>query len=475
MFLGREKELGHLIHLKLDGYSRFVAIKGRRRIGKSRLIEEFSKSFPKKFLFSGLVPTSGVTSQAQREEFIQQMVRQGLPNIKGNDWSEIFFALSKEVKKGSVLIALDEIAWMGSKDPAFLGKLKIAWDQFFEKNHKLVLVIASSISSWIDKNILNSTGFFGRVDLMLTLEELSIRDCVKFWKDRQQSVSSHEKLKVLAVTGGVPKYLELINPRISAEENIRKLCFLKSGPLFNEFERIFHDLFSRRSEIYKKIVLSLSNHHSMSQEEISREVGIQSGKTFSDYLKDLAEAGFISADFSWDIKSTRVSKLRKYRLSDNYLRFYLKYIEPNKQKVLKGDFENASPTKVIHWDAIMGIQFENLVIRNRIELLKELQISSENCTYDGPFFQTRSKDRKGCQIDYLIQTKSSVYVCEIKFSKNPIGPKVIEEVKKKIDALVIPKHVSYRPVLIHVGGVTDEVVYRDYFDKIIDWSELLKC
>ena len=473
MFLGRENELKDLIDLKSDGYPRFIAIKGRRRIGKSRLIEEFSKEFSKKYLFTGLVPTPTTTKESQREEFIQQMVRQGLSNIKGNDWSEIFFELSKKTKKGSVLVALDEIAWMGSKDADFLGKLKIAWDQFFGKNPKLVLVVASSVSSWIDKNILNSTGFFGRVDLTMNLEELPIRDCVKFWKDRQKAVSSHEKLKMLAVTGGVPKYLEMINPKISTEENIRKLCFLKSGLLFNEFERIFHDLFSKRSEMYKKIVLALSHHHAMSQEEISKKIGIRSGKTFSDYLKDLSEAGFISADFSWDIRSSKISKLRKYRLSDNYLRFYLKYIEPNKQKILKGDFENASPANIIHWDVIMGLQFENLVIRNRKELLKALQISPENCGYDGPFFQTKTADRKGCQIDYLIQERNTLFICEIKFSKSPIGAQVIEEVQKKVDALVTPKYVSYRPVLIHVGGVADEVLYRDYFDKIIDWTELL--
>lgn len=473
MFLGRDHELNALRDLKSSRGARFVAIKGRRRIGKSRLIEEFSKEFSKKVLFTGLPPTPGITNRSQREEFIQQMVSQGLPNIKSNDWSEIFFTLAKEVKNGSVLIALDEIAWMGSKDPAFLGKLKIAWDRFFEKNPRLVLVVASSISSWIDKNILNSTGFFGRVDLTLNLKELMIRDCTKFWGSRQNSVSSYEQLKIFGVTGGIPKYLEAINPKLSAEENIRRLCFLKSGLLFNEFERIFHDLFSQRSEVYKNIVETLSSHHSMKQEAISQEIGIQAGRTFSEYLKNLIEAGFIASDFSWDLKNSKTSKLRKYRLSDNYLRFYLKYIEPNKQRILKGDFENASLTGSICWDAIMGLQFENLVIHNRHDLLRMLGILPVEVTCDGPFFQTRTADRKGCQIDYLIQEKTTLYICEIKFSKNPIGTKVIEEVEKKIKALAIPRHVSYRPVLIHVGGVIDEVIYSDYFDKIIDWTDLL--
>lgn len=133
MFIGRKDELKTLKGLMNRRSAKFVTIKGRRRIGKSRLIEEFSKGFEKKFFFTGIPPTKGVTAQDQREEFVKQMVEQGFPNIKADDWSDVFFALSKEVSKGLVLIALDEISWMGSRDPAFLGKLKIAWDRFFEK------------------------------------------------------------------------------------------------------------------------------------------------------------------------------------------------------------------------------------------------------------------------------------------------------------------------------------------------------
>lgn len=97
----------------------------------------------------------------------------------------------------------------------------------------------------------------------------------------------------------------------------------------------------------------------------------------------------------------------------------------------------------------------------------------EDYEYDGPYFQTKTRGREGCQIDYLIQTKNNLYVCEVKFSKNPIGLQVISEMEKKIKALDIPKHLSCRTVLIHVGGVTKEVIHRDYFNKIIDWTELL--
>ncbi|WP_194847009.1 AAA family ATPase [Candidatus Neptunochlamydia vexilliferae] len=473
MFIGREEELKLLKRQAAGRSARFIAIKGRRRIGKSYLIEEFSNSFSKKYLFTGIPPTPGVTSQSQREEFIQQMVGQGLPNIKGNDWSEIFSTLSKEVQKGKVLIALDEISWMGSKDPVFLGKLKIAWDRFFEKNPKLILIVASSISGWIDKNILNNTGFFGRVDLTLNLRELSISECSKFWGKREKSISPFEKLKVLNVTGGVPKYLDAIDPKLTAEENIKRLCFTESGLLFNEFNRIFHELFSRRSEVYKDIVEALSSNHSLYQEEICSKIGRENGRVISEYLKDLTEAGFLSADFTWDIKTFKISKLRKYRLSDNYLRFYLKYIVPNKQQVFRGKFKSSSLYTSTQWESIMGFQFENLVIHNSHELLEKLNICSSDYVFDGPFFQTRTKARKGCQIDYLIQCKDTLYPCEIKFSKNPVGMEVVEETKKKLSTLSIPRLFSLRPVLIHIGGCTQQVIEEDYFDHIIDWTELL--
>ncbi len=473
MFIGREEELKTLKDQLKSRSARFIAIKGRRRIGKSRLIEEFSKEFKNKFLFTGIPPIRGVTKQSQKEEFILQMSSQGMPRLKADDWSELFWALGRETTEGPALIVLDEIAWIGSKDPAFLGKLKVAWDRFFEKNPQLILIVASSISSWIDKNILNNTGFLGRVDSILTLRELPIQECCKFFGTRAKSTSNYDKLKLLSITGGVPKYLDAIDTKLSVEENIQKLCFSKEGLLFNEFDRIFHDLFSRRSNTYKDIVETLTNRLSLEQSEICSLLQRTKNGVLSEYLNDLCEAGFLSADFTWDLKTTKINKKRKYRLSDNYLRFYLKYIAPNKQKILKNTYKEASLYQTLKWESIMGFQFENLVIHNRDLLLRHLKIKPGDYSFDGPFFQTKTRLRKGCQIDYLIQTKNILYIFEIKFSKNPVGMKVIEDIEKKIKALSFPRHVSYKPILIHVGGVSDEVLMSDFFDECIDWTKFL--
>ncbi len=123
----------------------------------------------------------------------------------------------------------------------------------------------------------------------------------------------------------------------------------------------------------------------------------------------------------------------------------------------------------------MGLQFENLVVHNRKTFLKLAGISPEEIVMDGPFFQRPTKRQPGCQIDYMIQTRfHNLYICEIKFSKNLIDKKIIEEMEEKRKRLKVPRHFSIRPVLIHVNGVEDTVLDEGYFDKVIDFSQLLE-
>src|SRR3990167_232438 len=155
-FIGRKNELEDLKLLFAKKMASLVVIKGRRRIGKSRLIEEFAKG--KKFLrFEGIAPTRQTTSQMQREEFARQINNQiGIPGLSSiKDWGDLFTIVAETTKMEEVIILFDEITWMGSKDPVFLGKLKVVWDQHFQKNSNLILILCGSLSSWIEKNIIN--------------------------------------------------------------------------------------------------------------------------------------------------------------------------------------------------------------------------------------------------------------------------------------------------------------------------------
>jgi hypothetical protein len=224
---------------------------------------------------------------------------------------------------------------------------------------------------------------------------------------------------------------------LPAERNIQDLCFTKGGLLVREFDEIFSDLFSRTKARHKEIIL-------------------------------------VKRDFTWDLKSGKEGKLSRYRLIDNYLRFYLKYIAPNRHKIEKESFFNLI-TQLPGWEGIMGLQFENLVVHNRKTLWKMLGISPEEIIMEGPFFQNHTAKQAGCQIDYMIQTRFlNLYICEIKFSKSSVGHTIIEEMEKKRKNLKIPRNCSIRPVLIHVNGVEESVLDERYFDKVIDFGQLLE-
>ena len=452
-FIGRHLELEKLNSLSQKATASLVVIRGRRRIGKSRLIEEYAKG-KRTFKFIGLPPTEN--PKDQKDEFAWQLENQiKKPITKTEDWNDLFLALSNHTKTGRVVVIFDEISWMG--DDLFLGKLKTAWDEWFSKNPRLTFILCGSVSSWIDENILSSTGFVGRISLVLTLRELSLKESSVFLGN----MSSYEKFKILSVTGGIPRYLEEIDPGKSADKNIMDLCYNPSGLLYYEFEQIFSDLFSPKNKTYRLLLESIVDG-SLSPQEIFERLDLNKAGYFSDCLTDLEVAGFIERDYTWHLRSGRRSKLSHYRLIDNYARFYLKYIFPYKDQIKKGVLPS------INWESIMGLQFENLVLNNRNLLIERLGI--KEIIYENPYFQKASDRRIGCQIDYLVQTRFNIlYLFEVKFSRRPIGVEIIESIEQKIKALALP--MAIKPILIHVNGVTEDLEDKRYFANILSFGE----
>ncbi|MHB1541640.1 MAG: AAA family ATPase [Steroidobacteraceae bacterium] len=472
LFIGRALELAELKRLREARQAQLVIVEGRRRIGKSRLVEEFARGH--RFLqFAGLAPAPQTTPQTQRDEFARMLAAQtGLPKVSSDDWGALFQLLGREVARGAVIVLLDEISWMAHGDSTFLGKLKTAWDLHFSRNPRLMLILCGSVSSWIQKNIVSSTAFLGRPSRDIKLDELTLPECNQFWPAKART-SPYEKLKVLAVTGGVPRYLELIDPRSDAETNIRRLFFSKNSILLREFNFIFSDTFGKRSEIYRKIVMSLLQGSASLAEILAAAERSKTGD-YSDYLNDMVYAGFLSRDYTWKPRTGEVSKLSRYRLKDNFIRFYLRYVAPNSAKIESGLFENRSLASLPGWESMLALQFENLVLNNTHVVIGHLGVPREEIVFANPFFQRTTRTQPGCQLDLAIQSRfNTVYVCEIKFSKSPIRGAVIDEVERKIATLKLPRQFSVRPVLIHVNGAHEEVIERGYFAAIIDFGELL--
>lgn len=473
-FIGRTAERQEFADLFQRKSASLVTCQGRRRIGKSRFIEECAGAAAGFLSFSGLPPREGLTKRDQLDAFSDQLSRQTqLPRLALDGWSAAFQLLASQLSaKGSLVVLLDEISWMAIGDKDFAGHLKTAWDQHFSKCPGLIIVLCGSVSSWIEDNILNSTGFVGRCTWQFHLKPLPLGNCVAFWGKSADRVSAAEKWRMLAVTGGVPGYLEQLLPSRTAEENIERLCFNPGSMLFHECARIFHDIFTRKADSYRDILTTLVNGPKTLQ-QVSKALGRERGGSLGHALHDLELAGFLRKDRFFDPATGKArSRDHRYRLADNYLRFHLKYVAPVEDRVLKGLYQRVPVESLEAWDTIMGLQFETLILDSLEEILTRLGLKNRAVLNAGPYAQTKTQRRKACQIDLLIRTRQSLYIVEMKFRKRT-GAEVIDEMKEKVTRLKLPKGQSFRTVLIHSGELDPAIEASDYFDFIIAADEMV--
>ena len=472
-FIGRKNELKRLQSLLKKAVPSLVVVKGRRRVGKSRLIAEFAaKNKQSRLLsFAGLAPQKGMTAQTQRDNFAKQLAfLQKIPTFTFQDWSDALDHLSLYLQEGDIIL-FDEISWMGDKDSSFISKLKAWWDR---QAAQMIVVFCGSVSTWIEENILKSTAFFGRINLILTIEPLSIPESSYLLKLLGFKGSVYDTYKLLGVLGGIPWYLEQVGSGMSADEIIKQLCFEKDGLLVLEFDRIFHDLFDGKGATYKKILDALKEGMK-TLVEIRKIIEFSHGGTLSQLVDHLIIAGFVKKQNLWSFKTAKPLKQSLYYICDPYMRFYLKVIELHRSKIDLNMFNNTPLSRLPGFDAHMGLQIEYLLLQNRPLLLKAMGIFVSDVVCDGPYRQSKTVSRRGCQIDYLVQTfTKNLFVCEFKFKRRELGIGIIDTMKEKVNALKIPRGYAAIPILFHVGGVSFSVETSSYFYRVIDISDFLE-
>lgn len=287
-------------------------------------------------------------------------------------------------------------------------------------------------------------------------------------------LSYYDMYKLLSIVGGVPWYLEQFNPGVTADDNIKQLAFEKNGLLVTEFSRIFHDLFNVKGATYKKILDSLKDG-AKTLSEIRQTIDYAQSGTLSQIMDNLIVAGFVVKQSLWSFKTALPLKQSLYRISDPYMRFYLKVIEPNLGSILDGGFDQVPLSTMPGFDSHMGLQLEALLLQNRPLLLQTLGISPVDIVRSGPYRQTKKTTQQGCQIDYLVQTKTkSLFICEFKFKRREINSDIITEMQNKISRLKTPKGFAKVPVLFHLSGVSTSVATSPYFYRIVDIVDFLE-
>lgn len=476
-FFGRKEILDRMKELWGKRNSSFVTCRGRRRVGKSTLIERFAADSKARFIkIEGIKPNPALDDEAEREAFAAQLnaVTRAESTCPDN-WLQAFIRLDREIDdRERTVVLLDEVSWMAYYSPSFSGTLKIAWDNYLKKHDKLILVVCGSVSTWIKDNIVDNGAFYGRRSLDVVVPELPLADCVKFWGKTASRLATKDIIDVLSITGGIPRYLEEINPSISATENIRALCFVPKSPLREDFDEMFKDVITKQPKFTERVLRSLIDGP-LSVTEIATRLDIEKGGDITKALEQLCESGMVSGDHGKNPETGAEVRSVRYRLSDNYVRFYLKYIEPNKRIIDQNAYSFTGLDQFKNRDTVFGLAFENLVISNYRDILPLLRLERTIIKSAAPYRKSGSVKcgTEGFQVDLLLQSEKSYVLIEIK-RKEKIAYSIINEVNRKVKLLKKPSETSVRTVLVYEGELERTVEADGYFDAIINIRDLLK-
>jgi AAA+ ATPase superfamily predicted ATPase len=473
MFIGRDKEIRQLADLLVDASPKVAVIYGRRRIGKSYLIQHVCKD-GNVFNFEGLEKAS---KAKQIRNFLFQLEQQSKKEIpdksKIKSWSE---AISKLVpfleEEASPVLILDEFQWMAGYRSLLVSELKMMFDQYLSKIPGFKLILCGSIASFMVNRVIKSSAFYGRIDLEIHLKEFSLNEV----KEVLHSHSKEDALLAYLILGGVPKYLNYIKPGDSIPLAIQRVIFNKVAVLRDEFNKIFVSHFGENSA-YSEIIRELKKStYGLTKKQIQEKTSSTGGGQTTKELFDLEMAGFIKGFIPFN-KSAN-AKDRKYKLVDSYSSFYLNFVEPSDIRKNEVDFFNSIYTQA-KFRSWLGIMFELACFKHSDLIAKILGFSGINYS-SGPFWR-RSLEKDGIsslgvQFDLIFQRADKVLtICEIKYGTQSLGIELGKELQNRIANSPELNERTIQTVLITNCSLSKELQQSAYFNRIINADELFGC
>jgi AAA+ ATPase superfamily predicted ATPase len=444
----------------------FVAIYGRRRVGKTYLIRAFYENHMR-FELTGEYKASLAD---QLENFAFALGRAQNRNIEAPEsWRKAFQLLISFIdtldKKQKHVLFFDELPWLCSPRSQFLSNLEYFWNAWCVKYPNIILVVCGSAASWMIQKIINNKGgLHNRTTRRIQLAPFSLTESHSYLKYRGINLSHRQVLQLYMSMGGIPYYLKEVERGLSAAQNIANTCFSKTGLLKNEFLNLFASLF-KHSHRHEQIVRILAaNRMGLSRQDIQDKSKQKSGGTLTTTLSELVESGFIEKLAPG--KGPR--KVALYRLVDEYTLFYLHWIEnstiSNEEEWLK---RQNSPA----WLSWSGYAFETICLKHVDRLKQALGIGSVESDIYSWLHRSPSPENPGAQIDLVIDRRDDcINLCEMKFSLNPfvVDKKYASTLqqKKEVFRNTTGTRKSLFTTLITVEGVR----VNEYLGEVVDQS-----
>lgn len=466
MIIGRGKEMELLKRMSQDDVSHFLAVYGRRRIGKTFLIRE---AFDYRFTFQH----AGLSEGGMREQlfaFVSSMKDAGyLYKRKPKNWLEAFEGLKELVRQSNEkrkIIFIDELSWMDTQKSDLMVALENFWNGFASARKDIVLIVCASATSWmLSKVVHNKGGLYNRLTEQLNLQPFSLKECEEFVQAKGLVFNRNQILQYYMIVGGVPFYWDLLKKGLSLSQNIDYILFSSNAPLKEEFKYLYASIF-RKPEQYVKIIETLGTRKvGMTREEIIKASGIANTGDLSSKLEELESCGFIRKYYAFGMKR----KNALYQLMDCFTLFYYKFLqdEPTDEHF----WTNQINTPTINtW---MGLSFERVCMFHVKQIKKKLGISGVLTEVNSWYCKADPEEGIfGSQIDMLIVRKDQVInLCEMKYANSEftITEKEDKKLRNKVSDLKNITKTKYAiyPTLLTTYGIVSNSYSMDIQSVIV--------
>lgn len=412
--IGRKNEIKQLTDYYNSGRAEFIAIYGRRRIGKTYLVRNV---FRGQFCFE-MSGSIGAGSEAQMSNFVHALHDYGYhTNVSPKTWTDAFFALRSILKerigKGERLVLfIDELPCLDTPKSGFFQAFEHFWNSWASDHSEIMLIVCGSATSWMVGNLIDSHGgLHNRITHEIHLAPFSLAETEEML---QASGFMWHRLSILqaySIMGGVPYYLGLLEKDKSLEGNIDCLFFSERGELRREYHRLYASLF-KNSEIYMKVIEALAScKQGLTRKQIAEKIKSTSGGSLTKVIKELVNCDFVRGYHTRERKIKQKDQI--YQLTDLYTLFYMQFC-------------HKATTDEHYWTNIMGkpvqntwygLSFERVCMLHIPQIKKKLGIDRIHTEY----YSWRSRESEpAAQIDLIIERADNMTnVCEIKYSQLP--------------------------------------------------------
>ncbi len=471
--ISRKEEKKDLEYCERSKKSELICVYGRRRVGKTFLVEQTFRDFA----FRAVGLEKGTTKQ-QLKSFGQRLIEYG-DDIKQTpeNWFEAFSRLDKILSgesirrslNGKKIVFLDEFPWFATKKSDFLVAFEDYWNRRGTQDGDLLFIICGSATSWIIKNVIKNTGnMFQRVTKKICVEPFTLAETELFFKDREFDWSREQIAECQMIFGGLPFFFDLMNTSQSLVKNINRLLFDKDA-LFGDETKKLLDATLSESPIYEKILSKLAfARYGIKKSELQVEIAAPNG-TYGRAVQDLVDCGYV---IEYKKKYEEYNPLY-IQLVDPFLLFHYHYLSKEKRIDSYEDLIG----NIGRYDNWRGTAFEILCLNNTASIKSALGIRGVK-TECYPWYNSTDKKNERVQIDMVIERADKITnLCEIKYTNKPfvIDASYEQELIKKRDIFKEKTGTSQalKVIIISAAGVSG-TRYTSYISDIITLDDIFE-